>query len=87
MGEDTEKTSCNKITKMRTKWLQSSEMSELLAQRTSWNLRFLFSPTWLDLKKSFLSFDLYHKPDKALQLPCIYCEEFHWLDAKQVVHG
>lgn len=40
MGEDTEKTSCNKITKMRTKWLQSSEMSELLAQRTSWNLRF-----------------------------------------------
>ena len=29
---------------MRTKWPQSSEMSELLAQRTSWNLSFYFNP-------------------------------------------
>ena len=76
---------------MRTKWPQSSEfMSELLAQRTSWNLSFYFNPDFRLIiitrcqKSSLLS--KYHKPGKTLQLPCIYCEEFHWLDAKQVDH-
>ena len=75
---------------MRTKWPQSSEMSELLAQRTSWNLSFYFNPDFrliiITRSQKSLLLSQYHKPDKTLQLPCIYCEEFHWLDAKQVDH-
>ena len=75
---------------MRTKQPQSSEMSELLAQRTSWNLSFYFNPDFrliiITRSQKSLLLSKYHKPDKTLQLPCIYCEEFHWLDAKQVDH-
>ena len=75
---------------MRTKWPQSSKMSELLAQRTRWNLSFYFNPDFrliiITRSQKSLLLSQYHKPDKTLQLPYIYCEEFHWLDAKQVDH-